>query len=294
MQNDSRREFLRKSAVIVSAASMPALTQRTAQADPGDKCRLGLVTYLWGKDLTLPQLIDACEQSEVLGLELRTTHKHGVERDLNQSQRADVKKRFDDSPAVLVGIGSNERYDSPDPAKVKAAIEATRDFILLSRDVGGSGVKVKGDRFYNDIPREKTIEQVASALHQLGDFGADHGQEIRLEVHGGFSDLPVHHEIMKATDHPNVRTCWNSNRNDLQGKGLEYNFNLVKDYFGQTAHVRALQNEDYPFPKLIKLFTSINYDGWLLLEARGDVKPHEVAARLREQKELFEEYKQRT
>ena len=293
MQNNSRREFLQKSAVILGAASLPTITPQSAHAAPGDKCKLGLVTYLWGKDLTLPQLIDACEQSEVLGLELRTTHRHGVERDLNKQQRAEVKARFDNSPAVMVGIGSNERYDDPNPDKVKAAIEATQEFILLSRDVGGSGVKVKGDRFHNNVPREQTIAQVASALRQLGDFGADHGQQIRLEVHGGFSDLPVHHEIMNAADHPNVRSCWNSNGNDLKGKGLEYNFNLVKDFFGQTAHIRALQNEDYPFPKLIKLFTSIDYDGWLLLEARGDVKPNEVASRLKEQRELFEEYKQR-
>ena len=293
MQNHSRREFLRTTAVLCGAAGLPTLTHRPAYAAPGDACRLGLVTYLWGKDLTLPQLIDACEQSEVLGLELRTTHRHGVERDLTKAQRAEVKSRFEDSSAILVGIGSNERYDNPDPAKVKAAIDATKDFIVLSHDVGSSGVKVKGDRFYEDVPREKTIAQVASALRQLGDFGADYGQEIRLEVHGGFSDLPVHHEILKATDHPNVRSCWNSNRNDLEGKGLEYNFNLVKDYFGQTAHIRALGNTDYPFAELIKLFVSIDYDGWLLLEARGDVKPNQIVSRLREQKALFEEYKRR-
>ena len=41
--------------------------------------RFGLVTYLWGKDMDLPTLLDVCEKSGVLGVELRTQHAHGVE-----------------------------------------------------------------------------------------------------------------------------------------------------------------------------------------------------------------------
>ena len=152
MTSTHRRQFLGQSAALVGAAALPGFLSNCAQAAVGENCRLGLVTYLWGKDLTLPQLIDVCEESEVLGVEPRTTHRHGVERDLTAQQRAEVKARFDDSPVTLVGIGSNERYDDPNPANVQAAIQATKDFILLSQDVGGSGVKVKGDRFHENIP----------------------------------------------------------------------------------------------------------------------------------------------
>ena len=40
---------------------------------------LGLVTYLWGKDWDLPTLIANCEATNFAGVELRSTHKHGVE-----------------------------------------------------------------------------------------------------------------------------------------------------------------------------------------------------------------------
>lgn len=286
----NRRDFLRQTAAVFGAAALSTNLESVAYAAPGDRCRLGLVTYLWGKDLTLPQLIAAGEASEVLGLELRTTHRHGIERDLNAVERGEVKARFADSPVTLVGIGSNERYDDPNPAKVKNAVMATREFIDLSQDVGGSGVKVKGDRFHEDVPRQKTIDQVAAALRELGTYGADRGQEIRLEVHGGFSELPIHHQILEATDHPNVRSCWNSNRQDLNGKGLQANFDLVKDHFGQTAHIRALENDDYPFQELIGLFVAMDYDGWLLLEARGDVTPDQVPDKLKHQKAVFDKY----
>ena len=68
----------------------------------------------------------------MLGVELRTTHKHGVERTLSKAERKEVTKRFADSPVTLVGIGSNERFDNPDAAVLKKAIADTKDFIKLS------------------------------------------------------------------------------------------------------------------------------------------------------------------
>ena len=68
----------------------------------------GLVTYQWGRDWDLPTLIANCEETRVLGVELRTTHAHGVEPRLNAGQRREVKKHFDGSPVTLVGLGSSE------------------------------------------------------------------------------------------------------------------------------------------------------------------------------------------
>jgi sugar phosphate isomerase/epimerase len=51
--------------------------------------QLGLVTYNWGKDWDLPTLIKNCEETGFAGVELRSTHKHGVEPALH-AQRAEV------------------------------------------------------------------------------------------------------------------------------------------------------------------------------------------------------------
>ena len=241
MYMQSRRDFLRQTALFGAATVSGAAVAQASK--PGSKMKYGLVTYQWAKDWDLPTLIANCETAKVYGVELRTTHKHGVEPSLDKQQRAEVKKRFDDSPVTLVGIGSNENFDSPLPPVLEKAIEATKAFVLLSHDVGGSGVKVKPNDLHKNVPREKTIEQIGTALNTLGAFGEDYGQQIRLEVHGGCSDLPTMKEIMDVADHPNVALCWNSNARDLEGQGLEYNFNLVKDRLGATTHVRTL---DYP------------------------------------------------
>jgi len=252
----------------------------------GSRMRFGLVTYQWGRDWDLPTLIGNCEGSQVAGVELRTTHAHKVEPGLNARQRREVKKRFDDSSVVLVGIGSNERLDSPETSVLKSAIEATRGFIKLSHDVGGSGVKVKPNSFHEGIAREKTIEQIGRSLNILGGFGADYGQQIRLEVHGECSELPTMRAIMDVAKHPNVGVCWNSNSTDLKGAGLEYNFDLVKDRFGDTCHIRELNRGTYPYQELMNLYVKMDYAGWVLLEASS--KPKDRLVALAEQRNIWE------
>ncbi len=285
--NTTRRGFLRSTtAALVSASAFASGGSARAATKPGDGMRFGLVTYLWGRDWDLPTLIANCEKARVFGVELRTTHAHGVEPDLTAARRAEVKKRFEDSPVVLVGLGSNERFDSPDPNELAKAIEATKDFVKLSHDVGGSGVKVKPNSFHDGVPHAKTIEQIGKSLNEVGAFAADYGQEIRLEVHGECAAPPIMKRIMDVATHPSVGVCWNSNQKDLEGKGLEYNFNLLKDRFGKTAHVRELDSTNYPYQTLLELFVEMDYNGWVLLEASS--KPADRVAALAAQKRLWE------
>lgn len=246
----------------------------------------GLVTYLWGKDWDLGTLISNCEKSGMGAVELRTTHKHGVEPSLSAKQRAEVSARFADSPLTCVGPGSNERFDSPDAEQLKKAVATTKAFVRLSHDIGATGVKVKPDSFHKGVPRERTIEQIGKALRELADFGEGFGQEVRLEVHGGCSHLPDIKAIMDVADHPGAVVCWNSNRQDLEGDGLAANFAMVKDRFGATAHVRELNIGDYPYAELVKLFVDAEYRGWILLEAR--TSPADRVAALIEQRKVFE------
>jgi sugar phosphate isomerase/epimerase len=289
MDNIRRREMLAATAGMLACASRsPAQSRRALRKHyplPGENMRYGLVTYLWGKDWDLPTLIDNCQRSLCLGVELRSTHAHGVEPEINKDQRREVSKRFADSPVVLVGLGSNERFDNPDPAVVAKAIERSKQFVVLSHDVGGSGVKVKPDRFYDDVPREKTIEQIGRALNELGSFAAGWGQQIRLEVHGQCAQLPTIKAIMDVADNENVTVCWNSNAQDLEGEGLLHNFNLVRGRFGATLHVRELETANYPYDQLMELLVRTDYSGWVMLEASST--PEDPVAALANQVLLF-------
>ena len=91
----------------------------------------GLVTYLWGKDMALPELLKACESSGLLGVETRTQHAHGVEPSLSKMEREEVKKRFADSPVDLVGYGSNAQFHEDDPDRLRQQLDLAKTFSHL-------------------------------------------------------------------------------------------------------------------------------------------------------------------
>lgn len=285
MESYSRRNFLWQSAGLAALASGAFPGAVFAQGAPGSKIKLGLVTYLWGQYWDLDTIIKNCTDSGVLAVELRTEHAHKVQPTLTKAEREVVKKKFADSPVICLGPGTNQQFDDPEPEKLQANIQGAKDFILLSHDIGGSGVKVKPNSFHDGVDHQKTIEQIGKSLNEIGKFAGDHGQKIRLEVHGKCAELPTIKAIMDIADNPNVGVCWNSNQEDLKGEGLEHNFNLVKNRFGQTCHIRELNVGDYPYQDLINLFVGIDFDGWLLLECRTEVK--DGVAAMKEQLGLF-------
>lgn len=289
MTTISRRNFIQGMTIAGLSGLGLGVSPKFARAFADDETgmRFGLVTYLWGKDMDLPTLLDVCEQAGILGVELRTEHAHGVEPSLSKAERTEVRKRFADSPVTLVGYGSNAQYHEADPEKLQANIDLTKQYIELMHDCGGTGVKVKPNSLPADVPRERTIGQIGNALNEVAAYGEGFGQQIRVEVHGKTtSELPVMKAIFDVADHPNVGVCWNSNDVDLTGEGLEYNFNLVKDRFGETVHVRELNSTEYPYQQLMDLFKDMNYSGWILLEARTD--PKDKVTALIEQREIFE------
>lgn len=284
--NQTRKEFIRNLSLIAGAAAIPGSLLTSCSNVPGSEMKLGLVTYLWAKDWDIPTIIKNCTEANILGVELRVQHAHGVNFDMSTSERVEVKKQFDDSPIEIVGMGTNEEYHSADPEKVKLAIENTKKWLQLSKDIGGSGVKVKPNGFPEGVAKEKTLEQIGTAINELGEFAKNMGQQIRLEVHGRETQqLPNIKAIMEYVKNDGTTVCWNCNDQDLDGQGLEYNFNSVKDRFGDICHVRELNIGDYPYQQLMDLFVGINYAGWILLECRTN--PDDKVAALKEQYQVW-------
>jgi sugar phosphate isomerase/epimerase len=248
----TRREFLKGSAAVGAGILLGnSLSTPSHAAELLTRMQFGLVTYLWGQDWDLPTLIANCQKAGYAGVELRTGHAHKVESGLSAAERAEVKKRFADTGVILVGLGTNFAFHYPEADRLRKEIEGAKAYVKLSADCGGLGVKVKPNDLPKDIPQEKTVEQIGKSLNEIGKFAADCGQEVRLEVHGTCSQLPVIKSIMDVANHPNVRVCWNCNAEDLQGQGLESNFRLVRPLFSQTAHVRELNAGDYPDRKSV-------------------------------------------
>ncbi|MSR66816.1 MAG: sugar phosphate isomerase/epimerase [Pedosphaera sp.] len=238
--------------------------------------KLGTVTYNLAKDWDVATIIKNCEEAKFEGVELRTTHAHKVEVNLSKAERAEVKKRFADSKVELMSLGSAFDYHTPDQAKLRRDIEATKEYIVLAQDVGASGVKVRPNGLPKEVTVQKTLEQIGRSLRELGEFAAQHGQQIRVEVHGpGTSSLPHIKTMMDVAAHKSVGVCWNSNATDLDGDGFDHNFDLVKDKIF-TVHMRDLYLEDYPFRRLFTRLNGIGYSGYCLAEVADSKDPVRV------------------
>jgi sugar phosphate isomerase/epimerase len=280
-----RRNFLSN---IAALPALAALRRDDRPAADRHGLKLGTVTYNIAKDWDLPTLIKNLTEAGFDAVELRTTHKHGVEPALSSTARAEVRKRFEGSPVTIGGLGTICEYHSPDPAVLRRNVDETKAWVKLARDLGSPSVKVRPNGIPTDVSEEKTLEQIGKALAECGAFAHDHGVRIQLEVHGeATSRLP---RIRKMLDyggnHPDVRVCWNSNQTDLLDGGFDANFRLVADQIGQV-HMRDLFLDEYPWRRLFTALAAMNFGGYCFAEIPESSDPLRV---LKYFKALFRAY----
>lgn len=269
----SRRAFLAAGLAAPAAALVPAglHAQAPAGGTPRHALKIGAVTYNIAKDWDVPTIIKNFTAAGLDGVELRTTHAHGVELSLTPAQRTEVRKQFEGSTVKIAGLGTTCEYHSPDPAVVRKNIEETKQWVQLAKDLGCPSVKVRPNGLPKGVPEEKTLEQIGRSLRECGQAATEAGVRIQLEVHGAETQrIPRIVKMLTYADrHPGFWICWNSNPTDLMDGGFDKNFALLKSRIGQV-HMRDLYVEEYPFQRLINNLQAMKFDGYCFAEL-GDV-----------------------
>jgi sugar phosphate isomerase/epimerase len=238
--------------------------------------QLGIVTYNIAKDWDLATILAKLAKLEYQGVELRTTHAHKVEVDLTKAEREAVRKRFEDSPVQLAGLGSVFEYHAADPAIVRRNIEGTKEYVRLAHDVGSPGVKVRPNGVPQGADLDATLRQIGRALHEIGEDAAGFGVEIRVEVHGSVtSDLNNFAKFLAYADHPNVYACWNSNQTDVRDGSIKETFALVAPKIHEV-HLRDLTDSTYPWRDLFSLLNAQKYENFTLAEIPESPDPERV------------------
>jgi len=274
-----RRNFLNTSAIAAVTVIVPVkeipfaeAAKRKLPKNP-DPLKIGIMTYTLAQKWDIETIISNLSQTGYQSVELRTTHAHGVEVTLTPAQRAEIKKRFKDSPLEVISLASGFEYHSPDPAVLKKNIVGTKEYILLARDVGGVGIRVFGNSLPDGVPEEKTMEQIAKALTEVGEFGYNNGVEVRICVHGTKTDrVTVIKKILDLSPSQHVYVNWNCNPADLEGQGLEHNFNLIRDRL-KGVHMHELWDPEYPYRQFLKLLADNGYKGYCNAEIDENEDP---------------------
>jgi sugar phosphate isomerase/epimerase len=278
--NMERRNFIKTAALSTTAAMLPLAAQSAVEQQKSkpfvlnpNPLKIGIMTYTIAKDWDIETIIKNLTETKYQTVELRTTHAHKIEVDLTAAQRADVKKRFKDSPLEVISMASGFQYHSPDPAELKKNIEGTKEYILLAKDIGAVGIRVFGNALPTGVPEEKTEQQIGKALAEVGEFGFNNGIEVRICVHGSKTNkASVIKKIIDYSKSPHVYVNWNCNPEDTQEGGIESNFNLLKDRL-RGVHMHELWMADYPYRQLFKLLVGIGYKGYCNAEIDGNQDP---------------------
>jgi len=239
--------------------------------------RLGMVTYQVAAEWDIETMIQKCEATGFEGVELRTTHAHGVELDIDQAKRQEVKKRFADSKVKLWGLGTTCEFHAVEMDEVKKNIEEGKQWVDLAVEVGAVGIKVRPNGLQEKagIPKEKTLEQIGNAYREVGQYGKDKGIECWMEVHGKDTCIPANMKVIIDTaDHDNCLVCWNSNLADRDENGkIDENFEMLKHKIA-SCHITNLEDRQYPWRRLFTLLNEIGYgDRFTLLEGKGTTDP---------------------
>jgi sugar phosphate isomerase/epimerase len=293
----SRRRFLETAggmaAVGLATSSTNAASEKSYLVPL--KFRLGIVTYNIAANWDIPTILKVCKSVGLSPVELRTTHKHGVEPSLSKAQRKDVGKRFVDAGIEIWGCGTTCEFHSPDQANVRRNIETCKRFVELTADIGGRGVKVRPNGLPKSVPIEKTLEQIGHSLISCGKAAADAGVEIWVEVHGGTeyqadkrgirlgsSHPPFVKKMMEHCGHPSVGLTWNSNPGDVKNKSVSEYFHLLRPWL-KSCHINEIYKDGqgvYPYRELFRLMRETRYDRVTLVEVGRTMPDAESGAEL--------------
>lgn len=236
--------------------------------------RLGIVTYNIAADWDIPAMLANCEEVGIYGVELRTTHAHGVEPTLSAQERREIKSRFADSPVTIIGLGTTCEFHAVEEQTVQENIETAKEFAQLAHDLGATGIKVRpnGLQLEAGVSKERTLGQIGSALSEVGAAAQDLNVEVWLEMHGRDTAEPHNiRQIMDNTANSNVYLCWNSNPQDVESGSIAKSYALVRNEIGHV-HINRLYS-DYPYRELFELLNEDGYAGWLCAEIEASSDP---------------------
>ena len=146
--------------------------------------KLSWMTYGVLKDLSRQDLLQTLSDHGVEGVEFRTDlgHGHGVEASLDDDERRQVVADCRAAGIEIISVATGNRYHDEDASDLRDQIEQTKVRMDLAADLGAPRVRVFGNNFPKDVPRERTIAQVADALQELCAYGVERAVRPCLEA----------------------------------------------------------------------------------------------------------------
>ena len=229
--------------------------------------KLSLDTYSIGKNLRIRDLTELLPAAGFDGVEFRceSNQAHGVELEASPAERREIRTLLDAEGLEISCLSTGLRYESPDPKERKKVIERVKQFIDLAADMRCPTIRTFGNDFPPGIPRPDVIKYVGESLRKVGEYGADKGVIVLLEMHGQFYYWEYALEAVKIADHPNVAINYNCDKKDMVDGSIAFTFNQVKDHV-RHVHMHDMETPGFPYRELFGILKAMDYPYYCSLE----------------------------
>jgi sugar phosphate isomerase/epimerase len=167
------------------------------------------------------QVLDFAAAHSFAAVELR-----GLQTEMDLTKRpefaparlSETRRQIGEHGLRISCLGASANMHEMDVAKRAAAMDEGRRFIDLARELQAPYVRVFGNKYIADVPRDQMLAHIAGGLRELGDYARDRNVTVLLESHGDFTDSPTLVDLMRRADSPAVAILWDAHHTFAFGK----------------------------------------------------------------------------
>lgn len=192
------------------------------------------VTPKW----TLEELVDFASRVGYDGVKLRVDvgHMHRVDWRISSEERRRIRRLFADKGVRVSCIATSVSFGFHDEGIRRENIDVAKRYVELAGDLDAKVIRCFGGLIGSGRVVElndRTLDYIASAYREVGEYGVDHGICPLLEMHDAFSverfPSPLEAsrmalEVIKRSDTRNIGILWNQNMLDKES------FDLIGGY----------------------------------------------------------------
>lgn len=205
MKHFQRREFLKNSAFLLSAAISGSYFDFKKQKPLLSFSTLGC------PDWNFIQILDFAKQNKYDGIEIR-----GILRELDltkcpefsKEKISDTKQLIKEKSLKIVDLGSSAELHHTNETERQKNIDEAKRFIELAEKLDCPFVRVFPNQLPKGNEREAVINLIIKSLIELGEFAKKTKVSVLMETHGDAVKTEELKKIMETVSHPKVGLVW--------------------------------------------------------------------------------------
>ena len=202
----TRRDFLKTGSLAAMALPLVGTAWRPR---PDELFKISLAQWslyrsIFAGDIDNLDFAQIAADNGIYGIEY--VNQFFMDKAEDTEYLAEMKQRAEDHgvTSILIMCDREGRLGDPDADTRRESVERHFKWVTAAKYLGCHSIRVNG---YSEGSYEEQMKLVADGMHQLCEFGDEHGLHVIIENHGGFSSNGRWlADTIKMADHPRAGT----------------------------------------------------------------------------------------